>query len=453
MIIYQWTGIESKALREAMQLTTEEFALAVQVSPRSIDAWESAGANASLRASSKRQLEKVLASAPDSVVARFATRLGLEPDNPSNVDRSSLATVTLANDTLGRHTLAVLGADEADQVWVPARTTAGEVILVSLPRRTIVTGIGVGALSAAVGIKPAAVLANTPDIDRLDHFRRLRLNLIESDNLHGSRDVIPLVEQSIERIGQLRRAGIGDPAGMQRMRVLYAEFAAWLHQDCRNWDRAQHWTDRALTWSHQLGDPYSIAATLIRKAQIANDMGEGDEALELAEAAERAAPPGTRFGAVAYAFAGQGCALSGNRGDSERAFDRARALADDASVDPSWGFFLDHSYIDVHQAQGRVALGDYQGAIDQFSRAISAMRSGQTRDQAVYVARQAVAYAKAGDAEPAARLGQAVLEIGVSTGSERILHNVRNVYNMIDHKSRQAEVVEFRAAAERWAIG
>ncbi|MEU0506049.1 hypothetical protein [Nocardia sp. NPDC005998] len=236
------------------------------------------------------------------------------------------------------------------------------------------------------------------------------------------------------------------------MRILYAEFAAWLHQDARAWDRAQHWTDRALTWSHQLDDNYSIAATLIRKAQIANDQGDGKEAYELAKAAERAAPPGTRFVAVAAAFTGHGYALAGERAASERAFDRARALADDADADPSWGFFLDHPYIDVHQAHGRVALGDYRGAIEQFGAAISGMRSGFTRDQAVYVARQAVACAKAGDAEPAAQLGQAAMRVGVSTGSERILHNIHELNDLLDPHSKQSEVVAFRDAGQRWAV-
>lgn len=344
---------------------------------------------------------------------------------------------------------AMLGADEADHVWVPARTAAGEVVLVSLPRRTVVTGIGVGALTAATGALPAAVLANTPQIDQVEHFHKLRLALIESDNLHGSGSVIPLMERSIDRIGQLRRAGIGDSTAMQRMRILYAE---WLHQDARAWDRAQHWTDRALTWSHQLNDNYSIAATLIRKAQIANDQGDGKEAHELAEAAERAAPPGTRFAAVAAAFAGHGYALAGDRAASDRAFDRARVLADDAGADPSWGFFLDHPYIDVHQAHGRVALGDYRAAIDQFGAAISGMRSGFTRDQAVYIARQAVACAKVGDAELAAQFGQAAMRVGVSTGSERILHNIRELNDMLDPRSTQSEVVAFRDAGQRWAV-
>ncbi|NKY28180.1 hypothetical protein [Nocardia gamkensis] len=263
--------------------------------------------------------------------------------------------------------------------------------------------------------------------------------------------MVPLVEQNLEIMNQLRCAGIGDAAEMQRMRIFYAEFAAWLYQDACNWSRAQHWTDRALTWSHQLGDDYCIAATLIRKAQIANDMEDGTEAMELAEAAERAAPPGTRFAAVAATFAGHGAALAGDRSGSARAFDRARTLAADSDADPVWGGFLDGPYIDAHQAHGRAALGDYRTAIDQFGRAISGMQSGFTRDEAVYTSRQALAYACAGEAEPAATLGLAAMQVGVSTGSERVLQNVRKVDELLSGR-HLPEVAQFREAAERWAV-
>ncbi|MCC3328097.1 helix-turn-helix domain-containing protein [Nocardia abscessus] len=452
MIIYRWTGVETKALRDAMHLGVEKFSARTGIGARTITNWELQGASAQLRPSSQELLAKVLTEAPPEVIARFERALagiGSPRDQP---DPGLPPTVTLANDTPRRLVPVTSGgAGEIDQVWVRARTAAGEVVLVSLPRRTVVAGFGVSALAAAVGVKPAAALANSSQVDHAAHFRTLRLSLIDSDNLHGGPGVIPLIEQNLEIMNELRRAGVGDATEMQRMRILYAEFAAWLHQDARNWARAQHWTDRALTWSHQLGDDYCIAATLIRKAQIANDMHDGAEAIELAEAAERAAPPRTRFAAVAATFAGYAAALAGDRAASDRAFDRARALAADADVDPSWGFFLDDTYIDVHQAHGRAALGDYRAAIDQFGRAINNMQSGYTRDQAVYMSRQALAYAHMGEAEPAATLGLAAMQIGVSTGSERVLHNVRAVDELLSARNLP-EVAEFRAAAERWAV-
>ncbi|WP_174186006.1 helix-turn-helix domain-containing protein [Nocardia barduliensis] len=450
MIIYRWTGVESKALRDAMLLSVEKFAARTGISARSVTNWELQGVSAHMRPSSRELLDQALAEASPEVIARFEraiAEIGSQRDEPED---GLPVTVTLANDTPARLVPIASGAGDADQVWVRARTAAGEVVLVSLPRRTVVAGFGAGALAAAVGAKPAAALAHS-HVDHPAHFRTLRLALIESDNLYGGQSVIPLVEQNLEIMNQLRRAGIGDAAEMQRMRIFYAEFAAWLYQDACHWSRAQHWTDRALTWSHQLGDDYCIAATLIRKAQIANDMEDSAEAVELAEAAERAAPPGTRFAAVAATYAGYGAALAGDRSGSARAFDRARMLADDAEADPVWGGFLDGPYIDVHQAHGYTTLGDYRAAIDQFARAISGMQSGFTRDEAVYTSRQALAYARAGEAEPAATLGLAAMRVGVSTGSERVLRNVRAVDELLSARNLP-EVAEFHAAAERWAV-
>ncbi|WP_280425694.1 helix-turn-helix domain-containing protein [Nocardia carnea] len=452
MIINRWTGIETRALREAMSLTLEKFASVVGVSDRTVRYWEAQGVDACMRSASLSRLNNMLAEAPADVIERFKHALAATDSGRPQPDLGLSPPVRVVSDPHGQLVPAAPGADEPDQVWVHARTAAGEVVLVSVPRRTVVTGVAVGALAAATGSRSAAALANTAHIDHVEHFRTLRLALIESDNLHGSAPVIPLMEQNIERIGQLRSAGIGDSRALLRMRILYAEFAAWLHQDCRNFNRAKHWTDRALTWSHQLHDSWSIAVTLIRKAQIANDQGDGGEAVELADAAAQAAPPGTRFAAVAAAFSGYGAALAGRRGDSDRAFDRARTLIDDADADPTWGFFLDHPYIDVHQAHARTALGDHCRATDQFGRAITAMRSGYTRDQAVYLSRQALAHARGGEPEPAAGLGLAAMRVGVSTGSQRILSNVRDLDGLLAPAGSVSEVAEFRDAARKWAV-
>ncbi|SUE27986.1 Uncharacterised protein [Nocardia farcinica] len=451
MIVERWSGVESKALREAMHLSIEKFSARTSIAPRTIAEWEEKGPRARLRPSSQALLEKTLLESPTSVAARFARLLSVARPRTEQPDPNPPATVTLTNDPAGRPAPIVLGSEDEDPVWVHARTLAGEVVLVSLPRRTVLAGFGVGALAAAVGTRPVSALASCAQIDHAAHFSRLRLSLIESDNLHGSQSAIPLVEQNLQIMNELRRGGIGDMTQMQRLRILYAELAAWLHQDGRNWSRAQHWTDRALTWSHQLGDSYYIAAALIRKAQLANDQGDGTEAIELAEAAERAAPPRTRFQAVAATYAGFGAALIGDRTGSERAFDRARRHLHDADHDASWGFFLDEPYIAAHEAHGKLALGSYRIAAEQFSDAISAMRPEYLRDQAVYLSRQAVAYARTGQFEPAAHVGLTALRVGVSTGSERVLHNVRQLHRLLG-SGATTEVVEFKDAARQWEV-
>jgi hypothetical protein len=60
-------------------------------------------------------------------------------------------------------------------------------------------------------------------------------------------------------------------------------------------------------------------------------------------------------------------------------------------------------------------------------------------------------YARAGEAEPAATLGLAAMQVGVSTGSERVLQNVRAVDELLSAR-HLPELAEFREAAERWAV-
>ncbi|WP_051022158.1 helix-turn-helix domain-containing protein [Nocardia pneumoniae] len=455
MIIYRWTGIESKALREAMLLGVDKFAAKLNIAARTVANWEAKGAQARLRPTSRELLENALASATPEVVARFEQTLADIGSRRHEPGPAVPAPVTLANDTLDQFTPTVLGVD-ADQVWVPARTAAGEVVVVSLPRRTFVLGAGAGMLAAAAGVPPARSVADTvaalsnSRIDHVTHFRNLRMTLIEDDNLFGARRALPMMEDSLRAMRELRRAGIGDSKGLLQTQILYAEVAAWLHQDGRRFDCAQYWADRALRWSHELGDDYFIALALIRQAQLADDMGEGSEAVELARAAERAAPPGTRFPVAAAAYAGLGYAMSGDRGNSDRAFDHARAILDDAEFDPTWGMFLDEAYIDVHQALGRTSSGDHRAATDQYTAAIASMRSGYPRDRGVYLARKALAHHAAGEIEPAAAAALEAFQIGLATESARILYEVERLGRVIDRGSRQPGVAELCDALESW---
>ncbi|WP_280312910.1 helix-turn-helix domain-containing protein [Nocardia abscessus] len=99
MIIYRWTGVETKALRDAMHLGVEKFSARTGIGARTITNWELQGASAQLRPSSQELLAKVLTEAPPEVIARFERALagiGSPRDQP---DPGLPPTVTLANDT------------------------------------------------------------------------------------------------------------------------------------------------------------------------------------------------------------------------------------------------------------------------------------------------------------------------------------------------------------------
>ncbi|MEU6584258.1 hypothetical protein [Nocardia sp. NPDC046763] len=347
--------------------------------------------------------------------------------------------------------------DDDDCVVVSARALTGEMVLVAVPRRTVVLGIGTGTIGAAVagvtkgpvGSTLAALFADT-SIDHVRHFDKLRMSLIESDNLYGSAQTLPHVLSALDLLGRLKRGKVGDPRGILRMQAMFAETAAWQYQDQRDFIQADNWAAKALRWSHQLADDYYIGLSLVRMSQLACDQGDATEAAELATAARRSAPPDSLFSAAALTFRAHGQALDGDPLGSARAYDDARKIVEVAPDDPKWGMFLDHSYVDAHQAYTSAETGDYSRATTQFAAAIAHMQPDYQRDKGVYLARVAVAHMAAGEIEPAAAAGGRALEIGIGTRSARILHKVRELSGMIDSVSTQTGVAEFRDAVTAW---
>ncbi|MGW0246069.1 hypothetical protein ACWDYH_05455 [Nocardia goodfellowii] len=162
---------------------------------------------------------------------------------------------------------AVQDSERDDCIVVSARTLTGEVTLVAVPRRSFVLGIGAGVVSvpmsghaggpgSSLASKALAGIYADASIDHVGHFDKLRMSLIESDNLYGSAQTLPHVLSALNLLRQLRSGGVRDPKGILRMQAMFAETAAWQYQDQRDFENAQHWASKALQWSHQLADDY-----------------------------------------------------------------------------------------------------------------------------------------------------------------------------------------------------
>ncbi|WP_157556258.1 hypothetical protein [Nocardia acidivorans] len=358
---------------------------------------------------------------------------------------------------------SLVGGVADDYIVVSARTLTGEVVLVAVPRRQFLAGIGVGALAATTG--PAGAIGSSAanvnyramasmfansSVDHRAHFEKRRISLIDSDNLYGSAQTLPHLLDDLNLLQQLNAAGVGKKQEILRMMAMYAETAAWEFQDQRDFENAQYWSDRALRWSHQLADDYYIGLSLARMSQLAGDQGDGGGSIELADAAKRSAPQGTLYMAAILTFQAHGFALAGDHRRSDRAYDEARAMATQANSDQTWGMFVDIPYVDAFQAYSHAETGRYVSATDQFESVMRHIQPGYPRDKGVCMARAAVAYMAAGAIEPAAELGRAALGIGLGTGSARILHKVERLSGMIDRASTQPGVEEFFVEYSTW---
>jgi tetratricopeptide (TPR) repeat protein/transcriptional regulator with XRE-family HTH domain len=409
-IVKQWTGREIRALREAKRMSQEAFAHRYDFGERTVRMWESTGARARPRPDSQAVLDQALGEATPEECARFEAMLaGSAPVGEA---------VTLGSAT-------AVGAEPTGDDDI------GEVD-VSLSRRSLFAAAGMTGVAAVTAAGAPPRFTPTPGVDYLGYFGRKRTSVIEGDNLFGARSVVAEVEQAIDRMAMVRRAGLVDAAPMLRMQIIFAEFAAWLNQDMRRWGPAQGWSDKALRWAHRLSEDYYRTFVLIRQAQIAGDMGDGEEAVDLAHAAEHCAPPHSKLAAAAVAFGAHGHALTGDADRSAREYDRARMLLDSAESDPTWAFWLDHAYIDVHQAQSLAAAEQYARALDLFAAAIPRIPDEYSRDKGAYTAWYALAAERAGDAELAAHAGTHALAIGAATGSGRILADVGELHASID---------------------
>lgn len=375
----------------------------------------------------------------------YVTLVETGRDRPGQDFLRRLSNVLDAGDTLLELYRGLRFASDAVQEDIQNRESDDDV-----NRRDILRGMGAMALQAKVFAPPvaASTASQAFNVASLDHFRQLREVLIDSDNLFGSKQVIPTVYRQIELLQRLRRGTRGpDRQAALHVQAQFAEFAAWLHQDQSEHELARSCTDRALEWAHATRDPGLITFILSRKSQLAGDMQDALTAIDVAEAAADVAPPNTRLQAIATTYAAHGHALAGDGATSARMYERAHELLDTTDIDPrsTWGVWLDASYIEAQRARSSVVLGEYDAAVQGFNRAIADLPHGYPRDRGVYLARAALAHAGARDTSQAVELGLQALAIGAETQSGRITTALRRLDELLSTQN-SPEASEFRDA-------
>lgn len=288
-----------------------------------------------------------------------------------------------------------------DEIIVPACTSDGRVVFVSIPRRVVLQSLG----SAAVGLAatPAAVPAAThraapltglKEVNPIEHFQQLRQVLIDNDNLFGSRHVIPVVREQIAIIQQLRSSQHGvDGQELCRVQAQYSVLCGGLYQDKHEYHLAESWTDRALALSHLAADHDLTVYILTAKARVANGLRVSADAIGAGEQALRMASPRSRLAVIAASRSAHGYALSGDQAATQRAHDQARELLDTLDDDPDspYGPWLSENWIAINEAQSCMVLGDYDGAAQIFQDAITEFPARYRRTYGVVLARTALA--------------------------------------------------------------
>ena len=343
------------------------------------------------------------------------------------------------------------GLDTGEEIVVPARTSDGRVVFVSVPRRVFLHGLG----SAAVGLAttPAAAFPHQvtlpTDVNPLEHFQQMLQVLVNHDRLFGAQRVIPVVHEQISIIQQLRSSWRGtDHQKLVHVQAQYAEFCGWLHEDAGEYHLAESWTDRALGLSHLADDHDLTVYLLVRTAGLAGAKRVPADAIGAGEQALCMAPPRSRLAAYAATWTGRGYALSSDHGTMERSYERACELLRDSDADPDsmCGPWLNETSVALNRAWSLALRGDYHSAAQSFQNAIADLPGERRSDRGVYLARAALAHAGDGQVEHAATLGLDALTIGLETRSGRILTELARLDDALTPWNTVPAVTDFRTA-------
>ncbi|WP_457033128.1 helix-turn-helix transcriptional regulator [Kitasatospora sp. P5_F3] len=341
------------------------------------------------------------------------------------------------------------------EVRVGCRTSDGRIIFVTMPRRallrtaTAATGASLLSAFAAPTAQPEPPTLS-PDLHPVENLRQLRRSLVECDNVLGPRSVVASTQEHIRLVQQLRREAAGrDRQDLMQVQAEYAEFCSWLFQDSGDHRAAQYWADRAIDWSNAAGDQDLAVYTTARKAQLAGDMKDSLDAVDLAESAQRMAAPGSRLSAMGAVYGAHGHAMLGDALACQRSYDQALDLVSRPSdSEVRRGHWLDAAYVEAQQARSLSVLGHHQAAVTGFERAIRALPASYRRDRGVYLARAAVAQLYVAGPEQAATTGAEALSIAATTGSARIFGELASLDAQLQQWHTVTEVAQFRQALD-----
>jgi hypothetical protein len=259
----------------------------------------------------------------------------------------------------------------------------------------------------------------------VDHLTRAFPELSTADWLLGPHQVLATVGDHLDLVQQL----LPNTAGAKRWRLLqvgarYAEFASWLNQDSGNTRAATHWSNRAMEWAQEAGNPLLVFYVLVRKADQGAATRDAARTMGLAEAAlhQRRRRLTSRGRAVALQQLAVGHALAGNEVACQRALDSAAQLAERSQQegDEGPGRYCTPAYIEIQRAATWIELGQPERAIPLFEGSLARLPSVHRRDRGVYLARLASAYAESGSPDLSVRKGWEALSVAQATGSRRI---------------------------------
>jgi len=313
-------------------------------------------------------------------------------------------------------------------------------------------GISPSAARASLPVPPAlpTELPENASSEILSYLSNVLAEHVKADAVVGPRYLVPAVQSQLPMIDRLCQATRGaDRAAMLAVAAQFAEFCGWLYQDSGKPDSAFFWTNHALDYAQELNDPQLIAYVMMRKSNVAAESGKPGYGLGLANAALNAFDTLTpRMRASALRTQANAYAMLSERRNFEASVDQALVQASDGTTQeaPDIAPYCTPSYVAMEAGMSWVQLGQPAEATEAFESSLAVWpASSQTRDRGLCLARLATAAAVQGHTERSCEAGAQALTVARSTGSARIRHQLRSLYDELTPHSSTPAVRDLRA--------
>ncbi|MEU5529343.1 hypothetical protein ABZ744_20640 [Micromonospora chersina] len=272
--------------------------------------------------------------------------------------------------------------------------------------------------------------------------------LVQNDKMFGPEYALTGVARQLKAIrGLLCEAPQELKPAIVRLAAQYAESAAWLNQSLNDHSAGHHWTQQALTWAAQIGDPTMTAWATYRSSQQCLTSGYPAQAVEQAEAAllyDRRLPGPMRSALrVQHAHA---LAAMGKHHAAMRLLDDAHLWAADrhpGKAEGEHGTYCTSGYIEVHRGTCLRLAQRPQEALTVLDDALPKIPPRHRQDFASALLNKAAAHAAASQPDLAAATAHQALPIARRAGSRRILQQLTQLGAAVSGHQQLSDVRAF----------
>jgi tetratricopeptide (TPR) repeat protein/DNA-binding XRE family transcriptional regulator len=371
--------------------------------------------------------------------------------------------LTAARARYKRDAIELDQADRSARVVTEPRTDRPIPVPIPTPGREVASGLSesenrrpAGDIQRRADLGAASsMLLDTPFSEVIDYLEQHWHVLVKADNLLGPVHALGAVQELVALIERLLPNANPQWQGrLWRLGAKYSESAAWLLEDIGDQPAAARWTSRALEWAHAANDQAMVCWALFRRSQQAATDGDVARSVALAHAAARDLDRLTApMRAAVVQQHAVGLALAGDERASLNRLDEALASAapPDRAGDAARGHgsFCTASYLQMQRANCWLLLGHPDRAAPAYQVALASAPEAYHRDRGHGLARLGHALAATGEIEQAAACSSEALRIGVTTGSGRILTEVRQTVRRLGAHVDVPAVGELAAAVSR----